>query len=43
MANWPGYMREYGERTRTLDPGEYVMLPAPDPAPLAAHSASSLV
>jgi hypothetical protein len=36
-------MREYEERVRKIDPGEYVMLPAPDPAPLAAHSASSLV
>jgi cation diffusion facilitator CzcD-associated flavoprotein CzcO len=24
VANWPGYMREYVERTRTLDPDEYV-------------------
>jgi cation diffusion facilitator CzcD-associated flavoprotein CzcO len=24
VANWPGYMREYVERTRTLDPAEYV-------------------
>jgi cation diffusion facilitator CzcD-associated flavoprotein CzcO len=24
VANWPGYMREYVERTDTLDPGEYV-------------------
>jgi cation diffusion facilitator CzcD-associated flavoprotein CzcO len=23
VANWPGYMREYVERTRTLDPSEY--------------------
>jgi cation diffusion facilitator CzcD-associated flavoprotein CzcO len=24
VANWPGYMREYVERTSTLDPDEYV-------------------
>jgi hypothetical protein len=23
IANWPGYMREYYQRTRQLDPGEY--------------------
>jgi cation diffusion facilitator CzcD-associated flavoprotein CzcO len=23
IANWPGYMREYYQRTRRLDPGEY--------------------
>jgi hypothetical protein len=23
VANWPGYMGEYVERTRTLDPAEY--------------------
>jgi cation diffusion facilitator CzcD-associated flavoprotein CzcO len=23
VANWPGYMREYVEQTRTLDPSEY--------------------
>lgn len=25
VANWPGYMREYLERTRVFDPGEYVL------------------
>jgi hypothetical protein len=24
VANWPGYMREYLERTRTFQPSEYV-------------------
>lgn len=23
VANWPGYMTEYGERLRVLDPGEF--------------------
>jgi hypothetical protein len=23
VANWPGYMREYVERTREFDPAEY--------------------
>jgi cation diffusion facilitator CzcD-associated flavoprotein CzcO len=28
VANWPGYMREYLERTRTFDPGEFEFAPA---------------
>jgi cation diffusion facilitator CzcD-associated flavoprotein CzcO len=28
VANWPGYMREYIKRTRTLDLNEYSLLPA---------------
>jgi cation diffusion facilitator CzcD-associated flavoprotein CzcO len=27
VANWPGYMREYGERTAVLDPDEYTFVP----------------
>ena len=27
IANWPGYMREYYQRTRQLDPGEYSFAP----------------
>jgi cation diffusion facilitator CzcD-associated flavoprotein CzcO len=27
VANWPGYMREYVERTHALDPDEYVFSP----------------
>jgi cation diffusion facilitator CzcD-associated flavoprotein CzcO len=30
VANWPGYMREYEQRVRALDPEEYRLLPAPD-------------
>lgn len=30
VANWPGYMRDYLEATRTLDPGEFVFLPPPE-------------
>ena len=26
VANWPGYMREYFERTRELDPAEFELL-----------------
>lgn len=26
VTNWPGYMREYGERTAELDPGEYELV-----------------
>jgi cation diffusion facilitator CzcD-associated flavoprotein CzcO len=33
VTNWPGYMREYLERTRTFAPGEYVFSPVPRPAP----------
>jgi cation diffusion facilitator CzcD-associated flavoprotein CzcO len=28
VANWPGYMREYLEATRTFDPTEYAFTPA---------------
>jgi cation diffusion facilitator CzcD-associated flavoprotein CzcO len=37
VANWPGYMREYFERTRELDPSEFSLLPQPErvPAPTA--------
>jgi cation diffusion facilitator CzcD-associated flavoprotein CzcO len=30
VANWPGYMREYVERTRALDPAEYRLVPLPE-------------
>jgi cation diffusion facilitator CzcD-associated flavoprotein CzcO len=30
VTNWPGYMREYVERTRVLDPSEYTVVPLPD-------------
>jgi cation diffusion facilitator CzcD-associated flavoprotein CzcO len=36
VANWPGYMREYGERLKTLDPAEYELVPAPEREPVAA-------
>ncbi|HEY7892080.1 MAG TPA: NAD(P)/FAD-dependent oxidoreductase [Solirubrobacteraceae bacterium] len=37
VTNWPGYMREYVKRTRTLDPDEYVLLnPVAAPSPVAA-------
>jgi cation diffusion facilitator CzcD-associated flavoprotein CzcO len=32
VANWPGYMREYLEQTRVLDPGEFRFAPLPDRA-----------
>jgi hypothetical protein len=31
VANWPGYMREYVERTATFDPSDYRLV-EPDPA-----------
>ncbi len=27
VANWPGYMREYGARTRTVDPEDFTLVP----------------
>ena len=29
MANWPGYMTEYAERVRELDPAEFSFAPVP--------------
>ena len=34
VANWPGYMREYRERTERLVASEYRFMPAPDRAQL---------
>jgi cation diffusion facilitator CzcD-associated flavoprotein CzcO len=36
VANWPGYVREYEERVRSLDPSEYELIPAPAREPIAA-------
>jgi cation diffusion facilitator CzcD-associated flavoprotein CzcO len=36
VANWPGYMREYEERLRELDPSEYELIPLPTKVPVAA-------
>ena len=36
VTNWPGYMREYEERLRTLDPAEYELIPAPERKRVAA-------
>jgi hypothetical protein len=30
VANWPGYMRDYEQRARTLDPSEFNLVPLPD-------------
>ena len=30
VANWPGYMREYVNATRTLDPAEFSFVPLPE-------------
>ncbi|MGO9750085.1 MAG: flavin-containing monooxygenase [Solirubrobacteraceae bacterium] len=35
VTNWPGYMREYIEQTRTLDPSQYAFLEMPDHANVA--------
>jgi cation diffusion facilitator CzcD-associated flavoprotein CzcO len=29
VANWPGYMREYEEQVRTLDPRDFSLVPVP--------------
>jgi hypothetical protein len=36
VTNWPGYMRDYEQRLRTLDPNEYELIPAPEREPVAA-------
>ena len=38
VANWPGYMREYAERVRVIDPSEFRLVPMParEPEPIAA-------
>ena len=36
VANWPGYMSEYAQRVRVLEPGEYELVPAPAREPVAA-------
>jgi cation diffusion facilitator CzcD-associated flavoprotein CzcO len=36
VANWPGYMRQYEQRVRVLDPAEYSLVPLPDRSRIAA-------
>jgi cation diffusion facilitator CzcD-associated flavoprotein CzcO len=36
VANWPGYMRDYVERTRVLDPAEFTFVPLPERLPAVA-------
>jgi cation diffusion facilitator CzcD-associated flavoprotein CzcO len=36
VTNWPGYMREYLEQTRLLDPAEYGFAPAAKPITVAS-------
>jgi cation diffusion facilitator CzcD-associated flavoprotein CzcO len=36
VTNWPGYMREYLDRTRVFDPAEFTFLPQPAAVPVAA-------
>jgi len=36
VTNWPGYMREYAQRTRVLDPDEFTLVPLPERLPAAA-------
>jgi cation diffusion facilitator CzcD-associated flavoprotein CzcO len=39
VTNWPGYMREYLERTREFDPGEYEFRRAGNEVPAGAATA----
>ena len=36
VANWPGYMREYEQRLKTLDPTEFQLVPLPERVPVPA-------
>jgi cation diffusion facilitator CzcD-associated flavoprotein CzcO len=36
VANWPGYMREYEQRVKVLDPSDYTFLARSDGARMAA-------
>jgi len=36
VTNWPGYMREFIEQARTLDPADFTFLPQPDREEIAA-------
>jgi YD repeat-containing protein len=36
VTNWPGYMREFVQQTRTLDPSEFTLIPLPDREPATA-------
>jgi hypothetical protein len=40
VANWPGYMREYLQQTRTLNPHDY-RFAAPQTAPAPAELADA--
>ncbi len=33
VTNWPGYMRDYEERVRVLDPSEYEFVQTPAAVP----------
>jgi len=36
VANWPGYMRDYLQQTRSLEPADFRFLPLPDRAAVAS-------
>jgi cation diffusion facilitator CzcD-associated flavoprotein CzcO len=36
VANWPGYMRQYEDRVRVLDPADFSLVPLPDRSRIAA-------
>ncbi|MGH2914443.1 MAG: flavin-containing monooxygenase [Solirubrobacteraceae bacterium] len=36
IANWPGYMREYGRATLAFDPAQFSFTPPPGPSPAPA-------
>jgi cation diffusion facilitator CzcD-associated flavoprotein CzcO len=41
VTNWPGYMSEYAERARELDPDEFEFEPAGSPEPASSFEATS--
>jgi hypothetical protein len=36
VANWPGYMRQYEDRVRVLDPADFSLVQLPDRSRIAA-------
>jgi len=39
VTNWPGYMREYAQAVRTLDPADFTLIAQPDRDPATAAAA----
>ena len=41
VTNWPGYMHEYAERTRALDPADFALNERPPSVPVAPAGVTS--